>query len=556
MNHLLRSVSVSFLLLSFFTACQQTEEKKTTILCITGDATDITSNSAVLKGSVAISNGPSDGARVYFLIGDDSSTLEKEGSRHDAELPSSAGGNVSVTVTGLHPGTEYYFIVVASAAGEQGQGEISSFSTLKDKIVTDEASNITETTAILHGYANLLQGDSGEFGICYSADRDEMLERWQGVKSTLLDSNNMFSVSISGLTPATTYYYSAFYSWNGQKQYGEIKSFSTADFSVNVNTLEATGVGFYEATLNGSLSIDSSDDLPKEVYFHYSSWASSLDFLIPAGETLSSSLKNDGTFSSSLSSLDFHTTYYYVACVSINDREYHGEIKSFTTPDYTASAVAKTVKEFIELKDKNTYYKLTGIVSGFNEEDFTFYITDDTGSIFVYDVLERYRTEWKDKISDGGIITLAGKYHFYMSQSKPEVVSAAIHSFESGVKGTGTLNDPFNGAGAVLYIKQHGNAETEKAFYVYGKIAEIEYNFIENTGTASFYISDNGKAPALFRCKEVLYLNNKAWKTGDSKLQVGDDIIVCGTLTYANAFYETVSNKAFIYSLNGKTSNE
>ena len=99
--------------------------------------------------------------------------------------------------------------------------------------------------------------------------------------------------------------------------------------------------------------------------------------------------------------------------------------------DYS-KAEAKTVAEFIAAADKNTYYKLTGKVSSFNASYCSFDLEDATGKIYVYSVLDSYKTEWSSKIKNGGTITIAGKYDYYSKTEKHEVVEAAILSFEGG----------------------------------------------------------------------------------------------------------------------------
>ena len=61
----------------------------------------------------------------------------------------------------------------------------------------------------------------------------------------------------------------------------------------------------------------------------------------------------------------------------------------------------KTVAEFIEAADNNNYYELAGTVSGFNPTYCSFDITDDTGKIYVYSVLDNSKSEWSSKIQNG-----------------------------------------------------------------------------------------------------------------------------------------------------------
>lgn len=94
------------------------------------------------------------------------------------------------------------------------------------------------------------------------------------------------------------------------------------------------------------------------------------------------------------------------------------------------NAPVKSVHDFIAAADANTYYRLKGTVSNFNSQYCSFDLTDETGTIYVYSVANK--DEWKDKISNGGTVELAGKYEYYQPQTKHEVVDAMILSFTAG----------------------------------------------------------------------------------------------------------------------------
>ena len=120
-------------------------------------------------------------------------------------------------------------------------------------------------------------------------------------------------------------------------------------------------------------------------------------------------------------------------------------------------------------------------------------------------------------------------------------------------KGSGTLEDPFNAAGANEYCsKLESGAESEQDIYVKGIVSSIDENFTTQFGNAKFYISEDGSSTQQFLVYRCLYLGNKKYTSGDL-LKEGDEVIVCGKVTNYNGTYETQQNKAFLYSLNGKT---
>ena len=231
------------------------------------------------------------------------------------------------------------------------------------------------------------------------------------------------------------------------------------------------------------------------------------------------------------------------------------------TPAVDPNAAApKTVAEFIQLADGDTYYKLTGKVSNFSSTYCSFDLTDDSGSIYVYSV--KNKSDWSSKITNGATVVLAGQYMYYEQKQQHEVVNAYIISCEGGTqtqdsqpKGSGTLDDPYNAAMAKKVASELAKDAKSDVVYVAGKIASIKYTFSAAYGTATFDISDDGTTNVTtFTCYSVLYLGNRAWADGDTQVAVGDEVIICGKLTnYNGNTPETASKDAYIYSLNGVT---
>ena len=159
--------------------------------------------------------------------------------------------------------------------------------------------------------------------------------------------------------------------------------------------------------------------------------------------------------------------------------------------------------------------------------------------------------------------TVAGKAYLYSLNGKTEGGGGGGGGTGGDAKGSGTLSDPYNPAGAADAVKNltwtsNDNYETTGEVYVKGKISRIadKGTFTEGGtyGNASFYISEDGTQNGEFYCYRILYLGNKKFESGNTDIKVGDEVIVCGQLmNYRGNTPETVAGKAYLYSLNGKT---
>ena len=121
--------------------------------------------------------------------------------------------------------------------------------------------------------------------------------------------------------------------------------------------------------------------------------------------------------------------------------------------------------------------------------------------------------------------------------------------------GDGTLANPYNAVAATnAAAALESGAKTEGDVYVKGIISNVKYTYSTQFGTATFSISEDGKAANSFLCYGVYYLDNKAYSDEEAtNVKVGDEVIVCGKLMNYNGTYETSNKEAYLYSLNGIT---
>lgn len=164
---------------------------------------------------------------------------------------------------------------------------------------------------------------------------------------------------------------------------------------------------------------------------------------------------------------------------------------STTAPE---SKGKKTVEEFIAAADTQNYYELTGTVSGFNPTYCSFDLTDATGKIYVYSVLDASKAEWTSKISNGGTITIYGKYLYYEQKSQHEVVDAHIVSFEGDGSGSTTPSGQPESLTKATIAEFLAAPESSDVWYeLTGEIVSIETgnaygNFTIKDATGEVYI--------------------------------------------------------------------
>ena len=244
------------------------------------------------------------------------------------------------------------------------------------------------------------------------------------------------------------------------------------------------------------------------------------------------------------------------------------------SPYYVAAALKLVSALPADVPTENALY-VKGKISKINSvETATFgnanyYISDDgteNGQILIFQSLYLGNVKFTsaDQIKVGDEVIIYGKFVNFKGNT-PETVgkgTSYIYSLngktqgggETGgtttgeAKGDGTKNNPYNALGAKAFAGklESGQTSTEEV-YIKGKISSIKYNFSAEFGTATFNISDDGKAANEFIIYSTLYLNNEKYTDGDL-LSVGDDVVILGKVTNYNGTLETASRASYIYS--------
>ena len=259
---------------------------------------------------------------------------------------------------------------------------------------------------------------------------------------------------------------------------------------------------------------------------------------------------------------------------------------------YNVAAAIEFTQQLEPLAKSTEAIYIKGIISNVRESNgslgygsqygnATFTISDDGSNkvtFLVYRALYLGNKIWKEgdtQIKEGDEVIICGIVTNYNGTLETDQNNAFLYSL-NGVteggggggstgtpKGSGTLDDPYNPAGAANAVKNltwtsNDVYDTTGDVYVKGKISRIadKGTFTEGGtyGNASFYISEDGTQNGEFYCFRVLYLGNKKFEAGKTDIKVGDEVIICGQLmNYRGNTPETVAGKAYLYSLNGNT---
>lgn len=113
-------------------------------------------------------------------------------------------------------------------------------------VVTEEAGNVSGSSATLYGYVHCWKEDSGA-SLGFLVSTSPTLESRTEIPQVYVDKEGWFYAQAKGLYPCTTYYYSAFVRGEISLE-GDVRSFTTAAFE-----LSAVNIGLSVKWANANL---------------------------------------------------------------------------------------------------------------------------------------------------------------------------------------------------------------------------------------------------------------------------------------------------------------
>ena len=300
---------------------------------ITGEAIEVSALSAVLGGNVLDDGG-------YAIM--------KRGVCYgQTPMPSFAdnvkeAGGVNETgeftceVDGLIPTTNYYFRAFAINVVDTVFGTTKSFRTTdgKPSVVTANATNVTETSAILGGEVTNDGGYSvTKRGVCYARHQSP---GFNDITVVCGSGTGIFSQDVTNLTPLAVYYCRAFAINAIDTVFGEQKSFTAINGMPSVTTSQVTNILPTSATAGGVVTDDGGHNVTERGVC----WTTLPNHEPGISDEHATSGSGLGNFVVQMMGLSHSTKYYVRAYAKNSEGTSYGEKVSFTTLSISSPTIS------------------------------------------------------------------------------------------------------------------------------------------------------------------------------------------------------------------------
>lgn len=264
-------------------------------------ATNIGTNTARVNGNLT-AVGSTTPVQVSFQYG----TAAGQYTLETQSASMSAAGTFNASLTGLAPGTRYYFRTKAVGSSTVYGSELNFTTTAvtPPAVSTQAAASIGAASATLNGNLTTL-GSVTPVAVSFQYGTSPGSYTWE-TPAVNRTATGTFNAVLTGLSPGTKYYFRArAVPSGGTAVYGSELNFTTSYTPPTVNAQAATNLGNTVATVNGQLSALGSIS-PVNVSFQYGTVSGQY-----TQETQSAALSGPQSFSSALTGLTAGTTYYF-----------------------------------------------------------------------------------------------------------------------------------------------------------------------------------------------------------------------------------------------------
>lgn len=336
---------------------------KPTVTVSTTTADTITSNSAILRGSVSASGARATECGMYFGTSADEHGLTKLGSDSINTYGTTMYYSTDKYIQpgALTPNTTYYYQAYVIVDGESNpyRGAVKSFKTLPASTPTPTPSpsptptptptptqdpargiafptvavgSITSTSAHVASTCSYTATRPSSVGVYLGTSTSNMTKRGS---DTVNHSKNPFDIwyDLSGLTAGTTYYYKFYAIVDGAEIVSGTKSFTTSSvtsadpFSIHFSGVNASSITTNSVRLDAACSYTGTRPSSVGVYLG----TSPSNMTVKGSDNGITHNKNPFDIWYNLSGLRSETTYYYRFYAIVNGTTFLSDIKTFVT---------------------------------------------------------------------------------------------------------------------------------------------------------------------------------------------------------------------------------
>lgn len=309
----------------------------------TGSASQITSSSALLNGS--INPGGTQAVGYHFAYGTSSSNLNQSTAQTTGPSGTSTSP-VSTTVTGLKTSTRYYFRLVVSSGSQTYSGAVQSFATTAAPppaqipvVTTGTASSVTSSSALLAGTINPDGSQPVAYSFSYGTSASSLTATTPQVSGLTGTTTVPVNATLGGLSASTTYYFKLVVSFGGTTYSGAVQSFTTSAAPPPPQIpIVATGGASQLTSSSASLAGTVNPDGPSTVSYDFSYGTSQTNLNQATKQVSGLSGTSAIAVNASVTGLKASTTYYFRLNVSFGGKTYSGSVASFKTMSSAAKA--------------------------------------------------------------------------------------------------------------------------------------------------------------------------------------------------------------------------
>lgn len=298
----------------------------------TKTVSNITQTSASCGGNITNSGGMDITARGVCW------STEHNPTTNDNHTEDGTGiGEFNSELTDLSANVKYYVRAYATSDYGTSYGNEVEFTTTMGMptVSTKSVTGITASSASCGGeVTNSGGGTISARGVCWSTSQSPTISDSHTTDGT---GTGEFTSSITGLNNNVTYYVRAYATNENGTAYGEENSFTTQEGLAVVTTTDITNITATSASSGGEITDDGG----------YSITARGVCWSTSQNPTISDAHTSDGTgigsYTSSLTSLTYNTTYYVRAYATNTKGTSYGEEKNFTTSKLTPTVTTAEV---------------------------------------------------------------------------------------------------------------------------------------------------------------------------------------------------------------------